>query len=157
MREYQIPRTSNQEFCLARDLNSDARTLLTEKIDEFGVILIHESELGTNVRQRMGIYQAAAGNVSISAFVNIGGAWANMGIDASILTAIPGVLELDGLPDSPSRGVIHEMIAVSVPVIHLLNMKVLAQMYNIPWDPSPSLRRNRERMCLGIPLLGNSG
>lgn len=136
---------------IARDLSSASRDSLTEKIDASQASFIQELNLETNVQQRMAIYQTAAGNDGISAFVNIGGAWANMGIDASILSAIPGVLELDGLPEKPSRGVIHEMIAGSVPVLHLLNMKVLAQMHNIPWDPSPLPIPGQRLNVLGAP------
>jgi poly-gamma-glutamate system protein len=122
---------------IARDLSAEVRASLTEKIDESTALFIHEPDLVENVNQRMSIYRMAAGDKPISAFINIGGAWANMGVDASILTAAPGVIHADSLPDESSRGVIHAMVAEGVPVIHLLNMKELVQRHGIPWDPSP--------------------
>ncbi|TFH09942.1 MAG: poly-gamma-glutamate system protein [Candidatus Atribacteria bacterium] len=122
---------------VARDLSGDVRSQLREKVSTFSLALIHESDLVRNVQQRMSIYRDAASGERIAAFVNIGGAWANMGVDASILTALPGVIELDDLPTEGVRGVMHAMAAEHVPVIHLLNIKELVVRYGLPWDPSP--------------------
>lgn len=122
---------------VARDLSVDARAQLQEKVETSGAFLIHESDLVRNVQQRMSIYQGVAEGASISAFVNVGGAWANMGVDASILSAAPGLIQFGEFPDEEDRGVMHAMAAERVPVIHLLNISNLVGRYGLPWDPSP--------------------
>jgi len=122
---------------VARDLSVDARTQLKETVETSGAFLIHESDLVRNVQQRMSIYQREAEGARIAAFVNVGGAWANMGIDASILSAAPGLIQLGEFPDEENRGVMHAMAAESIPVIHLLNIRNLVGRYGLPWDPSP--------------------
>jgi poly-gamma-glutamate system protein len=131
---------------IARDLGVDARNLLTEKIDALGASLIDESELQANVRQRMSIYQEGAGGDEIAAFVSIGGGWATMGIDPSVLTIAPGLIQSVGSPSDETGGVIHAMDESGVPIIHLLNMKALVQQFGLPWDPSP-LPAPGERMA----------
>ena len=122
---------------IARDLGADARALLDERIAESGVQRIYESDLQANVLERMSVYRESSGGEGIAAFVNIGGASANMGIDSSILTAAPGIVQFDSLPDAQKQGVMHAMAAEGVPIIHLLNIKDLAGIYGLPWDPSP--------------------
>jgi hypothetical protein len=85
----------------------------------------------------MRIYETAAGKSSIQAFVNIGGAWANMGTDAKVLKLNPGLNRIEDLPEPARRGALYEMAARSVPVLHLLFIKGLAQQYGLAWDPVP--------------------
>jgi len=99
--------------------------------------------LEANVNRRMEIYlgAAATGGGRIAAFVNIGGAEANLGTDARVLSVPPG-LSLDlaaelSPPPHPRRGVLFEMAARGVPVVHLLNLRGLALRYGLPWDPLP--------------------
>ncbi|MFC2083346.1 poly-gamma-glutamate system protein [Candidatus Bipolaricaulota bacterium] len=122
---------------VARDLRADAHSLLQEKIETSGAFLIHESDLVRNVQQRMSIYRDEAKGAEIAAFVNVGGAWANMGVDASVLSAAPGLIQLVEFPDEEDRGVMHAMAVENVPVIHLLNIRNLIGRYGLPWDPSP--------------------
>jgi len=122
---------------IARDLSTTAREWMQEIISETDAIFIYDADLASNVSQRMGIYRQAAQQSSIGAFVNIGGSWANLGIDSSVLAAPPGLMLLESLPEEEKRGVIHQMQADGVPVIHLLNMRELTQRYGLPWDPSP--------------------
>ncbi len=122
---------------IARDLSGATREWMKEIISETNAIFIHDADLASNVNQRMDVYHQAAQQSSIGAFVNIGGGWANLGIDASVLAAPPGLMSLESLPEEGRRGVIHQMQAEGVPVIHLLNIRELAQRYGLPWDPSP--------------------
>jgi poly-gamma-glutamate system protein len=106
---------------------------------------IHEPELQENVARRMAIYaegeEASTGAGTIAAFINIGGAEANLGTDAVVLSVPPG-LSLDLAaetepPPPPRRGVLFEMASRGVPAIHLLNLRGLALRFGLPWDPTP--------------------
>lgn len=152
--------TVGGDLDIGRDLDPETRALLRSRIDASGAILIEDSDLASNVATRMAIYQELSGDRRIAAFVNIGGAWANLGTDAAVLTLSPGLSHVDILPPSETRGVVYSMAGVGVPIIHLLNVKELAQRFGLPWDPSPlpapaSLHiQGRVRTRAGVVALG---
>ncbi len=119
------------------ELSAAGRKLLEDRIRSSGLPIIEEPELERNVGLRIRLYREAAGNRRVGAFVNIGGSWANIGTDASVLRVAPGLTRVAEVPPSGSRGVLQEMAARGVPVIHLLNIKGLAAAHGLPWDPSP--------------------
>lgn len=119
------------------DMSDEGRTLIREKIRLTGIPVIEEPDLASNVRARMAVYVAGAGGKRIAAFVNVGGSWANMGVDASILELRPGLTEVKKIPPPEKRGVIQEMASRGVPVVHLLFIRGLAERCSLPWDPVP--------------------
>jgi poly-gamma-glutamate system protein len=126
---------------------------LLQHIDSSGIPLVYEPELRGNVAQRMAIYLGASkarvtgqaqtdrvapgGRGRVAAFVNIGGADANLGSSPLVLKVDPGLNAELALPPAEQRGVLFEMAARRVPVIHLLNIRGLALRYGLPWDPVP--------------------
>jgi poly-gamma-glutamate system protein len=119
------------------DMSPAGRAYLTRRAEEAGVPFLADPDLETNVRRRLSLYQAAAGRRAIKAFVNIGGGYANMGTDSEILKVSPGLAIFSRIPAPQQRGVIFEMAARGVPVIHLLYVKGLCERYGLPWDPRP--------------------
>ncbi len=122
---------------VGKDMSPAGRAYLTRKAEEAGVPFLADPNLETNVRKRLSLYQAAAGRMAIKAFVNIGGGYANMGTDSEILKVSPGLAIFSRIPPPQQRGVIFEMAARGVPVIHLLYVKGLCDRYGLPWDPRP--------------------
>jgi len=121
----------------AEDMDAYGSSLLVEDIRESGILYLHEPDLIRNVREKMCLYEAEAGDKKIKAFVNIGGGWPNMGVDSSILNLKPGLSKIKHIPPVEKRGVIYEMAAMGIPVIHLLYINGLAKQYGLPWDPVP--------------------
>jgi poly-gamma-glutamate system protein len=119
------------------DMSEEGRALLRSKLRDSGFPVIEERDLASNVRARMAFYQAGATGRRIAAFINVGGSWANMGVDASILEVRPGLSAVRKIPPPGKRGVIQEMASRGVPVIHLLFIKGLAERCGLPWDPVP--------------------
>jgi poly-gamma-glutamate system protein len=141
------------------ELDASVRERLQEEVRSAGIRLIDESHLRANVERRMALYgigiasppgndlppdpgspgvRGAAG--PIAAFVNIGGSQPNLGTSPLVLDVPPGlVVELPEteLPDTSHRGVLFEMMAQGIPVIHLLHMRGLALRHGLPWDPIP--------------------
>lgn len=119
------------------DMSEAGRAFLREKIRAAGYPVIEEPDLAANVRARMSVYEAGAAGKRIAAFVNVGGSWANMGVDPGILELRPGLTEVKTIPPPGKRGVIQEMASRGIPVIHLLFIRGLAERCGLPWDPVP--------------------
>jgi poly-gamma-glutamate system protein len=135
------------------------RERLLVDLRERGLRVLLVTDLAINVRERVGLYgldsdderrgegepdtaagsgQGRARGGPMAAFVNIGGATANMGTSPLILNLPPGLVwpsELEG--DMPELGMVFEMLSRGVPVVHLLHVRGLALRYGLPWDPLP--------------------
>jgi len=98
---------------------------------------ISEPDLRRNVAARMAIYDGSAPSGRITAFVNAGGSFANLGTSALALRLDPGLNTDISLPLEEERGVLFEMAAREVPVVHLLFIRGLALRYGLTWDPIP--------------------
>jgi hypothetical protein len=73
---------------------------------------------------------------SVKAFINSGGSFANLGISPEVLKLRPGLILKAQLPDKDYRGMIFSMLAKGIPVIHLLNIREIARVNQLPWDSS---------------------
>lgn len=122
---------------VGKDMSPEGQALLLRLGRETGLPFLHEPELEQNVRLRFKILEAAAGQKGIRAFINVGGSYANMGTDSEILKVGPGLAAFSEIPPVERRGMIFEMAARRIPVIHLLYIKGLCDDYGLPWDPSP--------------------
>ncbi len=118
------------------DLDPAFRERLLQQIRMSGIPLLHDPDLRGNVAQRMAIYLGASPG-RVAAFVNIGGSDANLGTSPLVLKTQPGLNTEMLLPPLAERGVLSEMAARGIPVIHLLNIRGLALRYALPWDPIP--------------------
>ncbi len=122
------------------DFDPAFRETLLLQIERSGVPLIDDPDLRGNVARRLAIYLGGPEGArarEVAAFVNIGGADANLGTSPLVLRAEPGLNTDLALPPPEQRGVLFELAARGVPVIHLLNIRGLALRYGLPWDPVP--------------------
>ncbi len=124
---------------VGRDMTAEGRDYLKRRIREAGLPLIEEKTLAQAARARLKLFESRAGAAPIKAFVNVGGSWVNMGLDPEILKLRPGFNPAAAVfvPPAGRRGLIQEMAARGVPIIHLLYVKGLADRYGLPWDPVP--------------------
>jgi poly-gamma-glutamate system protein len=120
-----------------RDMSPEGRELLTRAAGETGLPFLSDPDLQRNVEKRFQLLNSGAGGAKIRAFINVGGGYANMGTDSEILKVSPGLASFSRLPPPERRGMIFEMAARRVPVIHLLYIKGLCDRYGLPWDPAP--------------------
>jgi poly-gamma-glutamate system protein len=119
---------------VGRDMSPEGRELLRARIGGSGILFIERADLRANVEERLKLYEEAAHGRPIKAFVNIGGSWANIGTNGEVLKLRPGLLRDVFVPPPGERGVLQAIAAQKVPVIHLLNIKGLAERYGLPWD-----------------------
>jgi poly-gamma-glutamate system protein len=110
---------------------AEVRQRLIAQIEKSGIRFLHEPDLRSNVAARTAIFG------DVTAFINIGGSDANLGTSPMILDLEPGLNLAIDLPPEDQRGMVFEMAANGIPVIHLLNIRGLASRYGIPWDPVP--------------------
>ena len=89
---------------VGQDMEDKGRAYVLEEIGKSGFPLLSEPVLTQNVRSRMDLYRQGAGGKSIKAFVNVGGSWANMGTDSSVLRVKPGLNRIEELPPLEKRG-----------------------------------------------------
>jgi poly-gamma-glutamate system protein len=120
-----------------RDMDPAGRQFLISLIEGREVPVVEADGLEANVASRLRLYEEARGGRRIGAFVNIGGSWANLGTNAEVLKLRPGSAGEVFIPPPGQRGVLQAMADRKVPVIHLLNVRGLAERYGLPWDPSP--------------------
>lgn len=132
-----IARTIGGEADVGRDMDPVGRAGLEARLRAGSVPFVDEPDLARNVALRLALYRAAAGGRPLKAFVNVGGAWANLGTDAAVLEVAPGLARRVTVPPLSRRGVLQAMAADGVPVVHLLNVKGLCERYGLPWDPRP--------------------
>jgi poly-gamma-glutamate system protein len=118
------------------DFDSEVRHRLADRIRAAGVAFLHEPDLEKNVSERLRIYEHGASR-RIAAFINSGGGYANLGTSHLALNVRPGLNADLSLPPPTERGVLFEMAARKVPVIHLLFIKGLVTEAGLPWDPIP--------------------
>jgi poly-gamma-glutamate system protein len=136
------------EIDSGRGMSEEGRTLLADKIIKSGIYFLREPSLAANVQERMKLYEERAAPAELKAFVNIGGSWANMGTDSEVLKLRPGLNKSIFLPPVEKRGVVQEMAARGIPVIHLLYIKGFADQFGLPWDPVPLPRPGEGRLFI---------
>lgn len=122
---------------IGQDFKPDIKERLLKQIQASGIPCIYEPDLQKNVAARMKMYQGSLSAGRISAFVNIGGNYADLGTSELVLEVKPGLNRNVSLPAKSERGVLFEMAAQDIPCIHLLFIKGLAMKFGLPWDPIP--------------------
>jgi poly-gamma-glutamate system protein len=121
---------------VGKDLESGVRDRLRRRIESAGILFLDEPDLEKNVTERIRLYDGAASG-RIAAFINCGGADANIGTSPLVLEVPPGLSTRLVLPPPGQRGVLFAMSARGVPVIHLLHIRGLVTRFGLPWDPIP--------------------
>jgi poly-gamma-glutamate system protein len=101
---------------------------------EAGIPFLYEADLQNNIKLRWSFYKDHP-HSSVKAFINCGGAQANLGTSPDILLLPPGLILSTDLPEVSKRGMIYAMLAEEIPVIHLLFIKGIVQEYGLTWDP----------------------
>ena len=122
---------------LGPEFDPAVREELVRQIQASSASFVSSPDLRANVARRMGIYFGPEADRRVSAFVNVGGSDANIGTSPMVLDVSPGLHASLELPPETQRGVLFEMAAQGIPVIHLLNVRGLTARYGIPWDPIP--------------------
>lgn len=122
---------------MGHDMDPRGREGLRASMESRGLRMITASDLQRNIAERVALLRERTDGAAIKAFINVGGSWANLGTDESILEVKPGLSRPRDIPLPAVRGMIQEMAAGGVPVIHCLFIRGLVSQFGLPWDPVP--------------------
>ena len=122
---------------IGEGMDPAGQDILRAAIQRSDILFVQEPDLRANVSLKMRIYEEAAAETEIMAFVNIGGSFTNLGEDAEILRVKPGLVQISRFPPEEKQGMVFAMAARKIPVLHLLYIRGLVQRYDLPWDPQP--------------------
>ncbi len=120
-----------------KEYPEEVRNRLRAIAQRLGLQFLQAGSLEERVGRHLKLFAEASGEKKIKAFINIGGSSVNLGVDSSILKLQPGLTRIRKIPPASRRGILQEMARRGVPVIHLLNIRKLAEIYGLPWDPKP--------------------
>ena len=121
-------------------------SLVDRAAERFGAETIREETLTGSINRRQELY-----GDGIRLFVNIGGSAPNSGSSSYTLNFPQGlVLQSPEIPDVPDRGLNFEFAARGIPVLNLLNVKLLAQENGIVYDSVPMERAGQSGVYASV-------
>jgi poly-gamma-glutamate system protein len=91
--------------------------------------------LQAHIRRRLDLYDRELGGRRPAAFINVGGPLTSLGHAPGLDRMPTGLLKTVPANHDPDRGILFLMGERGVPVLHLLNIRMIAAQYGIPFDP----------------------
>lgn len=119
----------------AAGMTREGIELLTEGIQRSGVPLLEVNGYYDSLEKRLALYQKAAGERPIAAYVNVGGGTVSVGTNATKKLFRPG-LNTKAPANMPVESIMGYFVKHDVPVIHLSHIETLALRYQLPIAPT---------------------
>lgn len=111
----------------------ETRSIIEGLAAKDGYIFIDEGNIPGAVQRRLELF-----GDDVDCFVNVGGASVNVGSSPYTLNFPNGlVMDPPVIPQDLDRGLTYEYAARNVPVVHMLNVRGLAEDNGLPFDPVP--------------------
>jgi len=120
---------------LGRGLNFTGRTLIKRSIKRNNVLLIHENSLEKNIKRKMALLEKDTSNPKL--YINIGGGLSSLGNSINGKLVSPGYHRHLSIKNIPLKGTMFLFAEKGVPIIHLLNIPKIAEIYELPIAPDP--------------------
>lgn len=118
---------------LGRGLSKTGRDLIIEAITRNDVHLIQEESLEKNIEKKMELLE----NGNIDLYVNVGGGLSSLGDAINGRLLPPGLHKYVLTRNIPKKGTMFLFAEQGVPIIHLLDIRKLAEDYDLPISPVP--------------------
>ncbi|HUG90861.1 MAG TPA: poly-gamma-glutamate system protein [Planctomycetaceae bacterium] len=117
-------------------LTDEARRLIDSAIQRNGLPLIDSASFEAAIDERMALYEQHAAGRPIKAYINVGGGTVSVGRSLGKRMYRPG-LNLDA-PDGATEidSVMTRFIKSGTPVLHLVEITQLAEVYGLPAAPT---------------------
>lgn len=114
-------------------LYTGTKELALELCEKTGAVILSYDDIADNIQRRLELY-----GDDVDLFINVGGASPNCGTSSYTLNFPQGlVIDPPPIPTTPYRGLNYEFAARGVPVLNLLNVRLLSQENGIAYDPVP--------------------
>ena len=120
---------------LGRGLSKAGRDLIIKAADRNDVELIQEKSLEKNIERKMQLFRKVDGKIQL--YVNIGGGLSSLGDAINGRLLPPGLHKHVLTRNIPKKGTMFLFAEKGVPVIHLLDVRALAEEYDLPISPVP--------------------
>jgi len=121
---------------LGRGLSKAGRDLIVEAIDRNNVEIIQENSIEKNIERKMEIFENTYDS-NIALYVNVGGGLSSLGDAVNGRLLPPGLHKHVLTRNIPKKGTTFLFVEKGVPIVHLLDVRVLAEKYNLPISPVP--------------------
>ncbi len=121
---------------LGRGLNKIGRDLIIEAIERNNILLIKEDSIEESIKKKFGIFNQKGDN-DIKLYVNIGGGLSSLGNSINGRLVSPGLHKILNIKNIPMKGTMFLFADEGIPVIHLLDIDEIAEMYGLPIAPDP--------------------
>lgn len=118
------------------DMLAEGRDYLIRQSNRYEGTFILESSLEESISRRLAYYDFFSDESGIKAFINIGGAEPNIGEGLHVLDLKPGINVKTSQPFVRGNSVARHYLDQGIPVINILNIKTLALMHRLDWDPA---------------------
>ena len=120
---------------LGRGLSKAGRDLIIEAAERNNVDLIQEKSLEKNIERKMQLFRKVDGKIQL--YVNIGGGLSSLGDAINGRLLPPGLHKHVLTRNILKKGTMFLFAEKGVPVIHLLDVRTLAEEYDLPISPVP--------------------
>ncbi|MBN2460275.1 MAG: poly-gamma-glutamate system protein, partial [Candidatus Cloacimonetes bacterium] len=119
---------------LGRGLNLAGRELILAAIARNNVKLVKGETLEDNIAEKMKLFKKAG---KIKLYVNIGGGLSSLGNSINGRLVQPGYHRYLNIKNIPLKGTMFLFADEGIPVIHLLDIEKMAEIYELPLAPDP--------------------
>lgn len=121
----------------AENLSVEGQRMIADAIARNNVLKIEASSVDESISRRIALYEHSAAGEPIRAYINVGGGVASIGPGVN-RKLLPAGLSMELNPDQfTARSVVAEMAARNIPAIHLLDIRRIAQAYQLSTYPVP--------------------
>jgi len=126
---------------MGRLLSPAGRKIITDNIEFHKVPIIKEGSLSKNIDSRIDVFSSIQNLDKYDAFINIGGGVASLGTSFNLKLLPPGIVKSESLNSIKRPGGIEGVLAKfsreNVPILHILNIRPLVELYKMPFAPIP--------------------
>jgi len=121
---------------MGRGLNITGRDLIKNAIERNNVQLMMENSLEKNILNKMDLYGSST-DKDIKLYVNVGGGLSSLGNSINGRLISPGLHRHLNFKNIPLKGTLFLYAEKGVPVLHLLDIEKIAEIYELPIAPDP--------------------
>ena len=127
---------------MGRLLSPAGRDIIISNISKHKLPLIKNTKLAENIDERMKLFSGYRNPKAFSAMINIGGGVASLGTSFNSKLLNAGIVKKSDVLDISLReggieGVLSKFAKNNVPILHVLNIKSLTEILNMPFAPIP--------------------